>query len=76
MCKYERILRITFNYNWNYNCCKKTIDKYIKIYKLKVNKQYNKARQFFYVLLFNYKSAILPIVHEKGEIKVHEQTRT
>ena len=34
-----------------------------------------KQGNFFYVLLFNYKSAILPIVHEKGEIKVHEQTR-
>ena len=35
-----------------------------------------KQGNFFYVLLFNYKSAILPVVHEKGEVKVHEQTRT
>lgn len=28
------------------------------------------------VLLFKYKGAILPVVHEKGEIRVHEQTRT
>ena len=34
-----------------------------------------KQGNFFYVLLFNYKSAILPVVHEKGETKVHEQTR-
>ena len=34
-----------------------------------------KQGNFFYVLLFNYKSAILPVVHEKGGIKVHEQTR-
>ena len=55
---------------------KKQLINILRYTKLKVNKQYNKARQFFYVLLFNYKSAILPIVHEKGEIKVHEQTRT